>query len=127
MSRENRQVRALFQRLEKQARFRFPNAGEAWDAPDRHGVYVIFSKHGTVVHVGRTLRGKQGIRQRLKNHLYGSSSFTQQYLDGKGSKLRGEYEYSFLEISNARTRALLESLATGILCPKHVGLGENIA
>jgi len=119
-------VRSLFEELKLQSRFRFPNSRHEWDAPDTHGVYVIYSQHGKVLHVGRTLRGKKGLRQRLKNHLHGSSSFTKQYFGGKGAKLRGKYKYSFLEIPDARTRALLEALATGILCPKHVGLSENV-
>ena len=40
-----------------------------------HGVYIIYSPNGRVTHVGRTVRGKRGLRQRLNNHLHGASSF----------------------------------------------------
>ncbi|HYN81831.1 MAG TPA: GIY-YIG nuclease family protein [Gemmatimonadaceae bacterium] len=120
-------IRKLFQSLRGASRFAFPRRRERIQAPDKHGVYIIFSPRGAVLHVGRTLRGKRGLRQRLKNHLHGSSSFTIQYLKGKGSRLRSGYEFSFIEISDARTRALLEAYAVGRLCPKHLGVGESAA
>ena len=93
-------------------------------APPEPGVYVI-RKSDAVLHVGRTLRGKNGLYQRLKNHLHGSSSFTHEYLKGKEVVLRdGKHTYQFLVVKNTRTRALLEAYAIGVLCPKHIGLGE---
>ena len=127
MSRETSRVRTLYRKLLRSKRTAFPNAGERLAAPDKHGVYVIYAPRGTVLHVGRTVRGKRGLRQRLNNHLHASSSFTNQYLRGKGSKLRGTHAYAYVEISNARVRALLEAFAVGCLCPKHLGVGENAA
>jgi hypothetical protein len=95
--------------------------------PDKHGVYIIYSPRGVVLHVGRTLRGKRGLRQRLNNHLHGASSFTIQHLEGNGVQLRGSHRFSFLEIADPRTRALVEAFAVGSLCPKHLGVGENVA
>jgi hypothetical protein len=87
-------------------------------------VYII-RKEETVLHVGRTLRGRDGIHQRLKNHLHGSSSFTNEYLKGNGAILREDAcTYQYLELEDPRKRALLEALAVGTLCPKHIGLGE---
>ncbi len=76
------------------------------------------------MHVGRTLRGKGGIHQRLNNHLHGQSSFTAVKFDRMGWKLRNGYEYQYLEVRNSRKRALLEAYAIGMLCPNHIGLGE---
>jgi hypothetical protein len=62
-----------------------------------------------------------------KNHLQGSSSFTNDYLKGKGAPLREEgYTYQYLELEDPRKRALLEAYAIGTLCPKHIGLGKQI-
>ena len=125
MAREHAVIARLFERLQRAVPVPFPPARQHLDVPSKHGVYIIYSPRGTVLHVGRTLRGKQGLRQRLNNHLHGASSFTIQFLEGKGSKLRGTHMFSFIEVSNARTRALLEAYAIGSLCPKHLGVGEN--
>jgi hypothetical protein len=127
MRRESLTVRKLYRQLREARPVLFPRVGERLVAPDKHGVYVIYAPRGTVLHVGRTLRGKRGLRQRLKNHLHGASSFTVQFLSGKGSKLRGTHMFSFVEVADARTRALLEAFAVGNLCPKHLGVGENAA
>jgi hypothetical protein len=127
MPQELSKIRALYRRLIQAMRTTFPKVGEKLTVRDKHGVYVLYGPRGTALHVGRTVRGKRGLYQRLNNHLHGSSSFTQQHLDGKGAKLRGTHSYAFVEISHARTRALVEALAIGTLCPKHLGLGENAA
>lgn len=127
MPRESLTVRKLYRQLRQARPVLFPRARERMVVPDKHGVYLIYSPRGTVLHVGRTLRGKRGLRQRLKNHLHGASSFTVQFLRGNGSRLRGTHMFSFVEVPNARTRALLEAFAVGNLCPKHLGVGENAA
>ncbi len=103
---------------------RFPAAGERLDVPDLHGVYIIYSPKGRLVHVGRTVRGKRGLYQRLNNHLHGKSSFVIKALDGKGSNLRRGYKYRYISIENSRLRALLEAFAIGQLCPDHLGDGS---
>lgn len=95
--------------------------------PGTHGVYVIYARDLRVLHVGRTVRGHYGLHRRLKNHLYGKSSFAIQYLKGRGSRLRRDYTFSYIEVADSRLRALLESLAIGILCPRHLGVGNIIA
>jgi hypothetical protein len=95
------------------------------DAPNKQGVYLIYSPGSKkVVHVGRTYRGTAGLRQRLRNHLHGSSSFTQEYLEGHGRKLREGYTFRCLPVTSARQRALVEAYATGYFCPAHIGTGE---
>jgi hypothetical protein len=123
MKSERRVVQKLFRELCKQPECSFPQYREALKAPRKPGVYVI-RKGKIVLHVGRTLRGKAGLRQRLKNHLHGSSSFTYEYLNGNGARLRDGHTYQCLTLGSARQRALLEAYAVGTLCPKHIGLGE---
>jgi len=129
MSRETQEIKKLFAELRKQDKQPFPKKGGTLNAPKEHGVYIIRRQirgRETVLHVGRTLRGKNGIYQRLKNHLGGASSFTKQYLNGKGSILRRNgYTYQYLVIKPPRKRALLEAYAVGILCPEHLGLGKK--
>jgi len=107
----------------KQKEHRFPQKRQPLDAPKSHGVYIIRS-NDTILHVGRTLRGREGLRQRLTDHLRGNSSFVRDDLNGQGATLRETgYTYQFLERESDRERALLEALATGTLCPKHIGTG----
>jgi len=102
----------------------FPKVRHPMEATEKHGVYIIY-KSNDVLHVGRTLRGKRGLNQRLRDHLNNSSSFAVHYLDRNGSVLRKKgYFFKCLEISDARERALLEAYAIGNLCPEHIGLGE---
>jgi len=128
MSREIQEIKKLFAELRKQGKQPFPKKGEILKAPREHGVYIIRRNvrgKETVLHVGRTLRGKNGIYQRLKNHLGGASSFTKKSLNGKGSTLRKNgHTYQYLAIKSPRKRALLEAYAVGTLCPKHLGTGE---
>lgn len=123
MTSEKRIVQELFKELCAQPKHLFPQHRESLSAPQKPGVYVI-RKGGIVLHVGRTLRGKEGLRQRLKNHLHGSSSFTDKYLNGRGATLRKGHSYQCLPVGNSRQRALLENYAIGTLCPKHIGLGK---
>jgi hypothetical protein len=125
MNREQRGVRALFIKLRRAYSHPFPKPRERIDAPNKQGVYVIYSPRARkVVHVGRTYKGTAGLRQRLNNHLHGQSSFTQKYLGGHGSKLRNGYTFRCLPIASRRRRALLEAYAAGCLCPAHIGLGD---
>jgi hypothetical protein len=123
---EQEDVRALFKKLLVQPKESFPKVGLKLNTPDTHGVYLIYDQAETVVHVGRTVRGKLGLTQRLRNHLQGNSSFTVSYLKKDGSKLRQGYMFRYLEVPNPRLRAILEAYATGCLCPVHIGVGQLI-
>lgn len=124
MNNESQEVKNLFDELYAQPKQLFPQNRQSLDAPSEPGVYII-RKEETVLHVGRTLRSKGGIHQRLKDHLYGSSSFTNKYLRGNGAILReGGYTYQYLKLEDPRKRALVEAYAVGTLCPRHIGLGE---
>jgi hypothetical protein len=121
---ERQEIEKLFRQLEERPRLRFPKLREALGAPkDRHGVYVIRNPTGDVEHVGRTLRGKERLFQRLKNHLQAQSSFVKKHLSGDGSVLRDGYTYQYLEVDDDRKRALLECYATAWHCPVYLGLG----
>ena len=123
MNGECQEVKALFDRLCAQPKQSFPQYGQLLNAPSKPGVYIICKKK-IVLHVGRTLRAKKGLHQRLGNHLHGSSSFTRQYLKGKGATLREDgHTYQYLVLEDAKKRAFLEAYAIGALCPKHIGLG----
>jgi hypothetical protein len=78
-----------------------------------------------VLHVGNTPSGRKGLDQRLYNHITKASVFHREYLSKKNISLRGNYKFKYIEVENARHRALLESLTAGILCPEHFGTGEK--
>ncbi len=125
MNEESKKINILFEQLLEQPKYVFPQQGQKINASIDPGVYVI-RREEDILHVGRTLKGKNGLRQRLKNHLYGNSSFVRNYLSGNGDILRSDgYTYQYLILKDARERALLEALATGKLCPKYIGLGKN--
>lgn len=124
MKSEKTTIQQLFKNLIAQEKFAFPERGRPLNVPQTHGVYII-RKGSTVLHVGRTHRGRNGLRQRLCNHLYGASSFTLEYLGGAGEKLRKGHTYQYLEVKNDKRRALLEAYAIGTLCPEHLGLGKR--
>jgi hypothetical protein len=122
---EHQVINDLFKSLCSQPTRAFPQPRQPLDAPAKHGVYII-RQGETVLHVGSTVRGQDGLHQRLNNHLHGSSSFTRKYLKGKRTILRESgFTYQFLELEDARQRALLEAFAVGVLCPKQLGLGEE--
>lgn len=125
MQRELQTIKKLFAQLMKAAPIAFPSARQRLDAPTTQGVYLIFGPRGRILHVGRTVSGQRGLRQRLNNHLQGQSSFTASMFKRKGHLLRETHSFAYLEVSDARRRALLEAYAVGNLCPEHLGVGEN--
>jgi hypothetical protein len=121
---ERKEILKLFKQLEKQPEIEFPALRQSLNAQKEQGAYVIRNRKGTVVHVGRTYRGKDGLFQRLNDHLNGRSSFVNEYLKGNGNRLRKNYTFQCLTVPSNRMRALLENYATGWLCPEHLGTGE---
>ena len=120
---ELKQLQRLFGRLISMPRYKFPLAGGSITAPTDKGVYVIYGPRRKPSHVGGTPRARNGIAQRLRDHLAGRSSFVIKYLDSDPSRLRGCYEYQCLAVPDKRIRALLEAYAIGQLCPAHIGHG----
>ena len=127
MTVERKLVRAYFARLRRARRHPLPSTGRLLVCPPKHGVYIIFDAAGKVAHVGRTTRAKAGILQRIRAHLAGRSSFVIIFLKRNRQLLRKGYSYCWVEIANARVRALVEAYATGVLCPRHIGTGEVAA
>ena len=119
---EKQFIQSLFIRLLKQNKFEFPKYHQKLIAPSKHGVYII-REGNEVLHVGNTLRGVNGLQQRLKNHLSGNSSFSRNYLKVKNINLRDNCTYQYLVVEDPRKRALLQALVIGKLCPAHIGLG----
>ena len=117
------EIEALLQELNSAELHIFPRPRERLAAPDKKGVYVIYSMDERVLHVGSTPRARGGIRQRLQNHMASQSSFAEEYLGGKGSRLRATHKFRCLPVASPRQRALLEALAIGRLCPAHIGHG----
>jgi hypothetical protein len=124
MKKESQKIEQLLEAFLASEPFAFPKKRENLRAPLKQGVYIILDPCGDTVHVGRTLRGKRGLYQRLRNHLNAASSFTKIYFNGDGSKLRSGYKYKYIVLADPRERALVEALAIGVLCPPHIGLGE---
>ncbi len=118
-------IRQLFDALQERTPIRFPAAGGKLKAPKRRGVYVIYGPKGRVLHVGMTPRAKNGIFQRLRDHLAGRSSFTREKYGRDGSRLRNGCSFRCLIVASARQRALLEAYAIGALCPWHIGDGSK--
>jgi hypothetical protein len=117
-------IKQLFEKLDHQPQISFPKLRDTLAAPkDRHGVYVIRNPSGQVEHVGRTLRGRDRLLQRLRNHLRGQSSYVRKHHKGNGNILRDGYTFQFLAVDDGRERALLEHYATAWHCPIHLGLG----
>lgn len=124
---EHKRIMKLLKRLNAQPQHTFPSSRERLAVPNTHGVYIIRDDAGEVWHVGRTVRGKDGLRQRLRNHLQGQSSFVRAEMHRDGKKLRKGFTFQYLEVPDDRTRALLESLAVAAHCPRHIGLGRRLA
>jgi hypothetical protein len=116
--------RLLAELLRSQA-YAFPRERGRLNAPSGPGVYLIYDPRGRLAHVGRSAPGKNGPRQRLRDHLQAQFPFTKEYLKGDGSKLRRRYKYKYLIILDPRERALVEAFAVGTLCPLHLGLRDT--
>src|SRR5260370_22041366 len=80
-------IKSRFKDLTNSKSQEFPVRGGC-NAPDRRGVYVIYSPKGKVLHVGRTPSARGGIAQRLGNHMSGASSFFEKCLMPNGFTLR---------------------------------------
>ena len=121
---ESKKIMQLHQELLTSSFHFFPTKGTV-NVSDKQGVYIIYNSNQETLHVGKTDRGKEGINQRLLNHLRNQSSFAKKYLKRKNIILRNGCEFKYIEVENGRTRALLEALTTGLLCPAHIGTGEK--
>lgn len=121
---EPENILMLFNKLIGSKNTPFPFKGKP-QVSNKKGVYIVYNNNQTPLHVGTTPRGKNGINQRLYNHLTGSSSFSKNFLKKHGINLRINHSFKYIEIDNdARTRSLLEHYTIGKICPKHLGTSE---
>lgn len=92
----------------------FPKKYEELKVPNKPGVYIIYTLHGKIAHIGST----EVLLNRLTSHLYGRTSFVRTSRH-KSKMLRNGYYFRYRIISNDRKRLLLEHYAHGKLCPDH--------
>lgn len=119
---ERVRIQNLLEALTRAPIFLFPAGRESINVPRTLGVYVIRDPDEAVVYGGRTTRARNGLHQRLRNHLAGKSALVKGLLQGDTTRLRAGFSYQFLEVSDDRERALLEHIATAWHCPKVLGL-----
>jgi len=101
---------------------RFPSYGKI-EVSIKQGVYIVYDNNKTPLHVGKTNRGRNGLNQRLLNHVRNQSSFSKLYMQINNVSLRDWGEFQFIEVECDRERSLLEALTAGLLCPLHIGTG----
>lgn len=121
---ESEQVLQLHNLLLNSELYLFPKKGKV-DVSIEQGVYIIYNQKGIVLHVGKTDRAKNGLNQRLQNHLRNQSSFSKKYLIPNTVNIRFEGRFKYIEIENDRLRTFTEAFTVGKLCPKHVGTGAK--
>jgi hypothetical protein len=122
MTEESQRIKKLFGNLITSHLYIFPVSGKV-KVSLLHGVYILYDSNDIVLHVGMTPYGKDGLNQRLYNHISKTGVFYREYLKPNEICLRGIGKFRYIEVDDARTRALLEALTAGILCPLHFGTG----
>jgi hypothetical protein len=123
-AKESKHIKSLFDQLISSDHHLFPSRGKI-NITEKHGVYIIYSPQNIVLHVGNTPSGRKGLNQRLYNHISKTGVFYREYLKAKNISLRGKYKFKYIEVENARHRALLEAFTAGNLCPVHFGTAEK--
>ena len=123
--RESKVILKLYNKLCKSKLFSFPEKGKV-NVTNKHGVYIIYGLNNKILHVGMTPYGKEGLNQRLYNHISKTGIFYKAYLKPHNICLRSIGKFRYIEIEDARVRALLEALTAGKLCPLHFGTGVNL-
>jgi hypothetical protein len=119
---ESKIIKRWYEKLTTSELHPIPEKGRV-EKSTKQGVYIIYDINYCVLHVGRTNGGKNGIDQRILNHIRNQSSFSKLYMRPNGISLRNSSQFRFIEIDDPRIRSLLEALAIGLLCPLHIGTG----
>jgi excinuclease UvrABC nuclease subunit len=87
--------------------------------PKRHGVYVISDPEDSeIVYVGMSRTAKEGVGQRLKDHLNNKEAAVLKSMVGGDKKKAEQYFVRIIEVDDNITRRNLEALAIGALSPK---------
>lgn len=121
---EPEKIRLLHQKLLESKFYKFPLLGKIGVSINQ-GVYIVYDNTKAPLHVGKTNRGRNGLNQRLLNHVRNQSSFSKLYMQKNNISLRDWGAFKFIEIENSRERSFLETITAGLLCPKHIGTGEK--
>lgn len=124
MIKESDRIRILHKELVGSKVYRFPSYGKI-EVSKKQGIYIVYNNVKIPLHVGKTNGGRNGLNQRLLNHVRNQSSFSKLYMQTNNISLRGWGEFQFIEVENSRERSLLEALTAGLLCPAHIGTGEK--
>ena len=87
--------------------------------PTRHGVYAISNPNDDeIVYVGMSKTAKDGVGQRLSDHLNNKEAATLKSMAGGDKKKAEEYCVRILEEDAFITRRNLEAFAIGVLSPR---------
>lgn len=121
---ESEIIKALFEKLISSNYHIFPLKGKV-NVTDNHGIYIIYNPKNEVLHVGNTPSGKEGLNQRLYNHISCTGVFYEKYLKPNKINMRSTHKFKHLEVDDIRQRALLEAYSAGKLCPLHFGTGAK--
>jgi hypothetical protein len=121
---EFKQIEILYDKLLSSEFHIFPEKGKV-NISNNHGVYIVFNPTNEVLHVGTTPSAKNGLNQRLYNHISNTGVFSKRYLQPNNINMRGTHKFKYLEVGNHRLRSLLEAYKAGRLCPLHFGTGEK--
>ena len=119
---EPQNIKQLHNQLVKSTFHEFPIKGKI-QASTKQGVYIVYDDLLRPLHVGKTNGAKNGLNDRLQNHVWNQSSFSKLYMQKNKIVLRAWGKFQFLELEDDRERALLEALTAGLLCPAHIGTG----
>lgn len=121
---ETTEVKDFFEDLLKAQLMRLPSQGPP-KVSSNQGVYILYSVIGVVLHVGRSIRAKGGVNQRLNDHLKGKGSFTREYAYLSKIELREEVPFRFKEVHDDPKRALVEAFTCRSLCRVHLATGHK--
>ncbi|MCA0960208.1 hypothetical protein LCL86_14210 [Muricauda ruestringensis] len=121
---EPQKIMKLYNDLVQSTIHEFPSFGKI-NVSTRQGVYIVYDNSFNPLHVGKTNGARNGLNQRLLNHVRNQSSFSKLYMQKNKVALRAWGKFQYIELEDDRERALLEALTAGLLCPKHIGTGTG--
>ncbi|WP_191861069.1 GIY-YIG nuclease family protein [Hanstruepera ponticola] len=119
---EPQKMMKLYNELVKSVIYEFPDKGKV-NISKKQGVYIVYDNKSQPLHVGKTNGAKNGLNDRLQNHVWNQSSFSKLYMQKNKIVLRDWGKFQFIVLEDDRERALLEALTAGLLCPAHIGTG----
>lgn len=115
------EIKVLLNKLLGSNLIKFTDKITISNLPKNQAVYII-QYQKKILHVGRTYCAADGIKQRIKNHLYRNSSFMKSYNKMTKKKLKKYCSFKYIIVDDNRKRALLEFLTIGTLCPEYLGV-----